>query len=97
MNAANAIIAGARAACGNVCNTNSTIGSIFGSIAATLIFLVGATSVIMIIVGGLRYVLSNGNPTAIVDAKHTIMYAIGGVVVAICSYAIVNFVAGNIK
>jgi hypothetical protein len=46
----------------------------------------------MIIVGGLRYVLSAGDPKNTQAAKDTILYAVIGVVVALLAYAIVNFV-----
>jgi len=46
----------------------------------------------MIVVGGIKYTVSNGNPEQIKNAKNTIMYAIVGIVLAILAYAIVNFV-----
>jgi hypothetical protein len=48
----------------------------------------------MILFGGLRYVLSGGNSSAVTSAKNTIMYAIIGLVVAFFAYAIVQFVMG---
>lgn len=65
---------------------------IFTTIANTLIFLVGAIAVIMLIIGGLRYVLSAGDQGAVTSAKNTIMYAIIGIIVAILAFAAVNFV-----
>ncbi|MFZ1360795.1 MAG: hypothetical protein WAS27_02100 [Candidatus Saccharimonadales bacterium] len=67
-------------------------GGIFKTITNVLLFLIGAVSVIMLIVGGIRYVVSGGDSTAVQNAKNTILYAIVGVVVAILSYAVVNFV-----
>lgn len=87
---------GITAACGNTCNT-STLNQIFAGIADTLIFIVGAVSVIMIIVGGLRYVTSNGDSKQAESARNTILYAVIGIIVAIASYAIVTFVTANIK
>jgi hypothetical protein len=52
--------------------------------------------VIMIIVAGLRYVTSNGDPQTASKAKNTIIYAIIGLVIAILSYAIVNFVLSQL-
>ena len=52
----------------------------------------GAISVIMIIVGGIRYATSQGDQTQMQSAKNTILYAVIGVVVAIAAYAIVSFV-----
>lgn len=68
---------------------------IFKTITNTLLFVLGAISVIMIIVGGLRYVVSGGDSSAVNAAKNTILYAIVGVIVAILAYAIINFVIGS--
>lgn len=70
--------------------------SLFTAISNTIIFLVGAVSVIMVIVGGLRYTLSGGDPKATADAKNTILYAIVGLVVAALAYAIVTFVIQHV-
>lgn len=70
---------------------------IFSQIANTLIFLVGAIAVIMLIIGGLRYVTSNGEADSIKGAKDTITYAIIGIIVAILSFAAVSFVIGRFQ
>lgn len=63
----------------------------------TLLYIIGALSVVMIIVGGLRYVISAGDPKKTADAKNTIVYAISGVVVAVLAFAIVTFVTTALK
>jgi len=90
------IQAGADAARGNG-QTANLFGStgIFSTITNVLLFLLGAISVIMIIVGGLRYVISGGNSNNVTAAKNTILYAIVGVIIAMLSYAIINFVLGS--
>ncbi|USN96553.1 MAG: hypothetical protein H6797_05850 [Candidatus Nomurabacteria bacterium] len=70
-------------------------GGIFRTITNVLLFLIGAISVIMLIIGGIRYVVSGGDSTAVQNAKNTILYAIVGVVVAILAYAVVNFVVSS--
>jgi hypothetical protein len=65
---------------------------VFSVVANTLIFLVGAVAVIFLIIGGLRYVVSNGDSKAVEGAKNTILYAIVGIVVAVISFALVQFV-----
>lgn len=65
---------------------------IFTTITNTLLFIIGALSVVMLIFGGLRYVISGGNATAITAAKNTILYAIIGLIVALLAYAAINFV-----
>lgn len=93
--ASDAIRTGAGQACATSCNTSS-INLVFRNLANTLTFIVGSVSVIMIIIGGLRYVLSSGDSKATVEAKNTILYAIIGVVVAIVAYAVISFVNGSI-
>lgn len=66
--------------------------STFRTITNTIIFIVGAIAVLMLIVGGLRYVISAGDREAVEGAKNTILYAVIGIVVAILAFAIVDFV-----
>ncbi len=56
---------------------------------------VGAVSVIMIIIGGFRYIISGGDSNGVSGAKNTIMYAIIGLVVVLFAQVIVRFVIGN--
>lgn len=70
-------------------------GGIFQQITNVLLFIIGVLSVIMLIVGGIRYVVSGGNQQAVTSAKNTILYAIVGLIVAILAFAIVNFVVGS--
>lgn len=71
-------------------------GSIWNRILNTLTFVIGAVSVLMIVIGGLRYTLSNGDATGINNAKNTIIYSVVGLVLAVMANAIVNFVLTNI-
>ena len=90
------IINGSGAACSVYCNITN-LGVSFKTIANTLTFLVGAVSVIMVIVGGLRYATSQGDSKAIASAKDTILYAIIGVGVAVAAFGVINFVATALK
>ncbi len=67
-------------------------GGIFQTIVNALLFLVGAISVIMLIIGGIRYIVSAGDQNAVTGAKNTIMYALVGVVVAFVAWGAVNFI-----
>ena len=69
---------------------------IFTTITNVMLFVVGAISVIMVVIGGLRYVISGGNSTNITTAKNTILYAVIGLIVAILAYAMINFVIGSL-
>lgn len=95
--AADPIAAGASCAQANGTSSNLFAqGGVFQTVANTLIFLVGAVAVIFLIIGGLRYVISNGDSKAVEAAKNTILYAIIGIVVAVISFALVSFVITSI-
>jgi hypothetical protein len=66
----------------------------FTTISNVLLFIIGAISVIMIVIAGLRYVTSGGNSAAITAAKNTILYAVIGLIIALLAYAIIRFVIG---
>ncbi|MBR3176414.1 hypothetical protein IKF25_00365 [Candidatus Saccharibacteria bacterium] len=68
------------------------VNGVFTKITNTVLYAVGIISVIMLIYGGLRYVVSGGDSKKVTDAKNTIMYAIIGLIISILAYAIVNFV-----
>lgn len=72
------------------------VNGVFTKITNTILYAVGIISVIMLIYGGLRYITSGGDSKKVTDAKNTIMYAIIGLIIAILSYAIVNFVINAI-
>lgn len=64
----------------------------FKQITNTVLYIVGIIAVIMLIIGGIRYVISGGDSKKVTDAKNTVLYAIIGLVICFFSYAIVNFV-----
>ena len=61
-------------------------------IVNVILFLIGAIAVIVIIIGGLKYVTSDGDSSKIKSAKDTILYAVVGIIIALLAYALVNFV-----
>lgn len=70
--------------------------SVFESIINILSFVVGAVAVIMLIIGGFRYVISNGDANAVGSAKNTILYAIIGLIVVFAARSIVLYVVGQL-
>jgi len=83
--------AGTAGACANpdsentVNNTISLALNIFSAI-------VGIIAVVMIIVGGVKYITSQGESANITSAKNTILYALVGLVVVALAQVIVRFV-----
>jgi hypothetical protein len=58
--------------------------------------LAGALAVLFVVIGGLRYILSRGNPDGVSKAKDTIVYALVGLAIVITAYGIISFVLTNI-
>ena len=80
-----------------ICQTDQKlIGGILQNVINVMLYLAGAIAVIMVVVGGIRYITSDGDPGAAGKAKNTIIYALVGLVVAVLSYAIVNCVIDRI-
>ena len=53
--------------------------------------------VIFMIVGGINYMTSAGDPGKIEKAKKTILYAVIGAIICVLAFAITNFVVGALK
>ena len=70
--------------------------SVITGIINVLIGVIGFVAVIVIILGGVQYTTSAGDPGKVKKAKDTIMYGIIGLVVAILAFAIVNFVLSSL-
>lgn len=78
-------------------NADEENPSIFQNIANTLLFITGALSVIMLIIGGVRYVISSGEQQAVASAKSTILYAVIGLVITFLAFAAVQFVIDSLN
>lgn len=65
---------------------------VFTKISNTMLLVIGIISVVMLIYGGFRYIISGGDNKKVADAKNTILYAIIGLIISLLAYAIINFV-----
>lgn len=78
------------------CNASSVDQNSIKGLAAkiTNIFsiIVGAASVIMIIYGGFRYIISGGESNRVGAAKNSLIYAIVGLVIVALAQLIIHFV-----
>lgn len=82
------------AVCGG---SGSGVFSIIKTVIQVLLMVGGIVAVIMIIIGGIRYVTSAGDQTDVKAAKDTILYAVIGLAVTMMAYAIVTWVISNVK
>ena len=63
---------------------------------AILLYIAGTIAVIMIVVGAIRYITSDGDASKASQAKNTIIYSVVGLIVAVMSFGIVSFVLGRL-
>ena len=62
-----------------------------------LVWATAVVSVFMMVIGGLRYVLSGGDNSGVASAKNTIIYGVTGLVIAVFGGAIILFVLSLLK
>lgn len=77
-------------------NKDKTADGVVKAVINTLLYIVGALSVVMIIIGGFQYILSQGDSGSVSKAKNTILYSVIGFIVSLLAYAIVNWVLHGI-
>lgn len=76
------------------CGSTSKDGlfNVVQAILNTIISVVSIVAVIFIVIGGVKYMTSAGDPSKASSARKTILYAAIGLVVCVLAFAIVNFV-----
>jgi hypothetical protein len=63
----------------------------------TIVFgIAAAISVLMIVVGGLLFVTSGGNPQNVTRARETVLYSVIGLLVSLLAETIVAFALGKL-
>ncbi|MDO8265398.1 MAG: pilin [Candidatus Saccharibacteria bacterium] len=71
------------------------VGSTISNIVNLASLVVGVVAVIMVIVGGFKYVTSQGDSGGITSAKNTIIYAVVGLIIVALAQVIVRFVVNK--
>jgi len=93
------VCSGVGAASGrNGCDANGVdLGGVIKAVINVLSGIVGLTAVIMIVVGGFKYITSGGDSSRVSSAKSTLIYAIVGLIFAAMAQFIVQFVLNKTK
>lgn len=83
------------------CNVEKTEGdnalmSRVKTIINVVLGIVGLVAVVMVIIGGISFITSQGDAAKISKAKNTVLYGVIGLVIALLAFAIVYFVLGNV-
>lgn len=83
--------------CSGVSGASNSIEKFVHHIVNILSAVIGVVAVIMIMVGGFRYVTSGGSDSSVTSAKNTILYAIIGLIIVALSQVLVHFTIKNIS
>ena len=79
-----------------VLNVEDQATQLIASIINILSLVVGVVAVVMIIIGGFKYITSGGDSGNVTGAKNTILYAVIGLVIVALAQIIVRFVLDRI-
>ncbi len=80
------------------CLDNGTVATlrcvpiVFKNLVSLVLAFVGVTAVFLIIWAGIGFVISRGDPKKIEGARKTMTFAIIGMVIVLCSFAILFFI-----
>lgn len=80
------------AAAGCSGTSSSTVTTIVVNVINAVIGIAGLIAVVYVVVGGVQYMTSTGDPGKVEKARKTIIYAVIGMIICVLSFAIVNFV-----
>src|SRR3989344_6616835 len=75
----------------------SELTVIFANVVGVILAFAGFAVLLMLIVGGFRYIVARGDPKAISQARGTITWAVVGLVFIIMAFLIVDFIAGFVE
>ena len=68
------------------------IPEFIGSVSSFVFLLAGVVAVGLVIISGIRFMISQGDPGKVAQARSSLTFAIIGLVIVILAYAIVTFV-----
>jgi hypothetical protein len=91
-------------ACAGKNTTGNPVVRVIRTAANIIALITGIVAVIMIILGGLKYITAgggvpgqrSGDPSSVRDARNMIMYAIVGLVVVALAWAITRFITDRV-
>ncbi len=73
--------------------SNLTLNDVLG----VVFYIIGSLTVLMIVIGGIMLITSEGNPQKVANARKTIIYTIVGGIITASATTIIDIVMGNIK
>lgn len=80
-------------------DTNPIAGKngILARVTNIVTYIAGIASIILIILGGIRFITSEGDPNSVKSARNTVFYALIGILVILVSRALILYVIGQLN
>lgn len=72
-------------------STDATPGAV-STLVSVVFGITASIAVLIIVIGGFRYIVAHGDPNSVAQARKSILYAIIGLFVTLAAYSIVQFV-----
>ncbi|HUB94247.1 MAG TPA: hypothetical protein VMB52_07135 [Verrucomicrobiae bacterium] len=82
--------------CSGTPTNGVNLDSVINAVVTILSTIAGVIAVIMIIIAGFLFMTANGDSGKITTARHSVMYALVGVIVVAFAQVFVHFVLGRI-
>lgn len=77
--------------------TSDSAAGAIGIILNSVYLIIGIVAVIYIILGGVGYATSQGDSAKLTKAKHTLIYAIVGLIISVVAFAITGFILNRLS
>lgn len=82
------------------CNRDTSggvVSGLVGRVINILSWIVGIVSVVMVVIGGFKFIVSNGDANGVKSARNTVIYALIGLAVAMLAQVLVRFVINEAR
>lgn len=66
---------------------------LLGNVLSVAVSFIGLAGFVMMIIGAFKYLLAGTNPKAMDEGKNTITFAVGGLIVALTAYMVLQIVS----
>ncbi len=77
-------------------NSENKLNDLIGSIINVFSLVIGVVAIVMLLIGGLKFITSSGDAGRLTSAKQTIIYALVGLIIVALAQAAVRFILNKI-
>jgi Type IV secretion system pilin len=82
--------------CQQKAQEQNPVAKTINDIATVVAFFAALAAIFFIMLGGFRFITSNGDPAKAASGRMTVLYAVIGLIVIIAARSIVGFIVGRI-